>query len=119
MRTKLAPWEKKVGEATGRISVLTAERDVLARRVEDAKKRLDAAVKALAAAQQGSAARDKHIKELEASANKCRCAIEVSKPMCTTRALRPGLDDPHTRCVPVSAQEGDRGAPGRAGEQPG
>lgn len=52
VRTELAPWERKVGEATGRIAVATAERDTLARRADEARKRLDAAVKALAGAQQ-------------------------------------------------------------------
>ncbi len=72
VRKSLAPWEKKVGEATGRIAVATTERDTLARRTDDARKRLDAAVKALAAAQQGASAREKHIKELEAAIVKCK-----------------------------------------------
>jgi hypothetical protein len=34
VRSELAPWEKKIGEVSGRISVSTSERDVLARKVE-------------------------------------------------------------------------------------
>ncbi len=73
VRTSLAPWEKKIGEATGRIKVAASERDALARRALDARKRLDSAVKALAAAQAGSAARAKHIVELEGAAAQCKC----------------------------------------------
>lgn len=45
VRAELAPWEKKIGEVSGRISVAATERDALARRAEDAKRRLDAALK--------------------------------------------------------------------------
>lgn len=45
VRAELAPWEKKIGEVSGRVSVAASERDALARRAEDAKKRLEAALK--------------------------------------------------------------------------
>lgn len=45
VRAELAPWEKKIGEVSGRVSVAASERDALARKAEDAKKRLDAALK--------------------------------------------------------------------------
>lgn len=68
----MAPWSKKISEAQGRISVATTERDTLARKAEDAKKRLEAALKTLQVAQQNAAGRQKHIQELEASIVKCR-----------------------------------------------
>jgi hypothetical protein len=77
VRTSLAPWEKKIGEAAGRITVAASERDALARRALEARKRLDGAVKALAAATAGAAAREKHIAELEAAATQCRWACNA------------------------------------------
>lgn len=33
VRVELAPWEKRIGEVAGRISVVASERDVLAKKV--------------------------------------------------------------------------------------
>lgn len=73
MRAELAPWDKRVGEVNSRIGIATAERDALAKRAEDARRRLDGALKGLAAAQQSAAAKAKQIQELEAAAARCRC----------------------------------------------
>lgn len=72
VRSELAPWEKRMGEVSGRIAVATAERDVLAKRGDDAKRRLEAALKGLTAAQQSAAAKERQITELEAGAGRCR-----------------------------------------------
>ena len=73
VRAELAPWEKRIGEVNSRVGVATAERDALAKRAEDARRRLDGALKGLAAAQQSAAAKSKQIQELEAAAARCRC----------------------------------------------
>lgn len=72
VRAQLAPWEKRVGEVSSRISVAAAERDMLAKRGDDAQRRLDAALKGLAAAQQSAQAKSRQIQELEAAAGRLR-----------------------------------------------
>ena len=37
VRVELAPWEKRIGEVAGRISVVVSERDVLAKKVGGAR----------------------------------------------------------------------------------
>ena len=61
-----------MGEVSSRISVAAAERDMLAKRGDDAQRRLDAALKGLAAAQQSSQAKSRQIQELEAAAGRLR-----------------------------------------------
>ena len=87
MRAELAPWDKRVGEVNSRIGIATAERDALAKRAEDARRRLDGALKGLAAAQQSATAKAKQIQELEAAAARCRCAWGIPP-----RRLWPGVD---------------------------
>lgn len=53
VRVELAPWEKRIGEVSGRIAVVSSERDVLAKKADDAKRRLDAALKVRQAQRQG------------------------------------------------------------------
>jgi hypothetical protein len=77
VRAELAPWDKQIGEVNSRIGIATAERDALAKRAEDARRRLDGALKGLAAAQQSAAAKAKQIQELEAAATRCRCVSSL------------------------------------------
>ncbi|GAX79886.1 hypothetical protein CEUSTIGMA_g7326.t1 [Chlamydomonas eustigma] len=76
IRMDLAPWEKRIGECSARIGISTTERDALARRAEDAKRRLEGALKGLAAAQLSEAAKRRQIQELEAAASRCRIQID-------------------------------------------
>ncbi|GFH20092.1 structural maintenance of chromosomes protein [Haematococcus lacustris] len=79
VRGELAPWEKKMGEVSGRISVSAGERDMLARKAEDAKRRLDAALKAQVAAQQAAGAKQRQIKDIEAATAKCKQQMQSHK----------------------------------------
>eukprot|EP00798_Chlamydomonas_sp_ICE-L_P016663 gene16663-22917_t len=76
VRAELAPWEKRRGEVNSRINVASTERDLLARKGEDAKKRLDSALQGLTAAQQGARAKEAQIKELDDATQRCRIQIE-------------------------------------------
>ncbi|KAJ9516738.1 hypothetical protein QJQ45_027143, partial [Haematococcus lacustris] len=79
VRGELAPWEKKMGEVSGRISVSAGERDMLARKAEDAKRRLDAALKAQVAAQHAAGAKQRQIKDIEAATAKCKQQMQSHK----------------------------------------
>lgn len=41
VRAQLAPWEKRMGEVSSRISVATSERDLLAKKADDARRKLE------------------------------------------------------------------------------